>query len=111
MKDEKDMKKPFYASIALHIAVVIVILLDLPFLYSRPAREFKDDLPIMIDLSQLKIAEKTNLPKKVEKKKETKKEVKKECSSSTAARDTFPRFPISPGLLRSGWQAACPSPR
>ena len=78
MKDERDMKKPFYASIALHIVVVIVILLDLPFLYSKPAREFKDDLPIMIDLSQLKIAEKTNLPKKVEKKKEEKQEVKKE---------------------------------
>jgi len=78
VKDERDMKKPFYASIALHIVVVIVILLDLPFLYSKPAREFKDDLPIMIDLSQLKIAEKTNLPKKVEKKKEEKQEVKKE---------------------------------
>ena len=78
MKDERDMKKPFYASIALHIVVVIVILLDLPFLYSKPVREFKDDLPIMIDLSQLKIAEKTNLPKKVEKKKEAKQEAKKE---------------------------------
>ena len=98
MKDEKDMKKPFYASIALHIAVVIVILLDLPFLYSRPAREFKDDLPIMIDLSQLKIAEKTNLPKKVEKKKETKKEVKKEVKKEdkTPKVETKPLPPPSP---------------
>ena len=92
------MKKPFYASIALHIAVVIVILLDLPFLYSRPAREFKDDLPIMIDLSQLKIAEKTNLPKKVEKKKETKKEVKKEVKKEdkTPKVETKPLPPPSP---------------
>ncbi len=98
MKDERDMKRPFYASIALHIVVVIVVLLDLPFLYSKPAREFKDDLPIMIDLSQLKIAEKTNLPKKVEKKKEAKKEVKKEVKKEekTPKVETKPLPPPSP---------------
>lgn len=98
MKNERDMKRPFYASIALHIVVVIVVLLDLPFLYSKPAREFKDDLPIMIDLSQLKIAEKTNLPKKVEKKKEAKKEVKKEVKKEekTPKVETKPLPPPSP---------------
>lgn len=96
MKNEKDMKKPFYASIALHIAVVIVILLDLPFLYSKPAREFKDDLPIMIDLSQLKIAEKTNLPKKIEKKKEVKQEAKKEAKKEDKKEDKTPKVETKP---------------
>ena len=90
------MKKPFYASIALHIVVVIVILLDLPFLYSKPAREFKDDLPIMIDLSQLKIAEKTNLPKKVEKKKEVKQEAKKEAKKEDKKEDKTPKVETKP---------------
>ena len=96
MKNERDMKRPFYASIALHIVVVIVVLLDLPFLYSKPAREFKDDLPIMIDLSQLKIAEKTNLPKKVEKKKEAKKEVKKEVKREVKKEDKTPKVETKP---------------
>lgn len=80
------MKKPVLASVALHIAVILAILLDLPMWFSSP-RPVPEEAVVIVDLSQVKIAEMTNLPKKREKKpkKEAPKKVEETKTPKTKA--------------------------
>jgi len=59
------MKRPsLYKSIALHLAAVLVVMIDLPD-FGRHKLEI-GQAPIIVDLSQVKISEMTNLPPKAQ---------------------------------------------
>ena len=60
------MKNPVLASIALHLAVFIVLLADIPFWYTAPKKDRIVPPPIIVDISKVEIAPKTNLPVKKE---------------------------------------------
>ena len=66
------MKKYLYKSIGLHIAVFLLLVLDLPFY--RP-RLTIGQAPIIVDLKDVKLAEMTNLPPKAVQGKEEQKAV------------------------------------
>ena len=66
-------KSSLYKSIGLHLAVIILITVDLPSFY-RP-KLVMGQAPIIVDLSEVKISEMTNLPPKAEVGEETKKAV------------------------------------
>lgn len=71
------MKKSYvYKSVALHIAVVLLCVLDVPFL--KPKRTFDNQPPIMVNLDNVKIADVTNLPEKAERGPERKPATRKE---------------------------------
>lgn len=57
------MKKSLYKSLALHIAVVIVFALNLPLFWSNQKTTISQ-VPIIVDLKDIKISEMTNLPPK-----------------------------------------------
>lgn len=65
------MKNSLYKSLALHLAVLIVFLVDLPMFWHKddPFRQ----VPIIVDLNNVKISEMTNLPPKAKMGKEDKK--------------------------------------
>lgn len=69
-------KNYVYKSVALHIAVVLLCVFDIPFLGSK--RNFDEQPPIMVDLENVKISDTTNIPAKAvrgpEKKPATRKE-------------------------------------
>ena len=73
-----------YKSVALHIAVAMLCIFDVPFLKHK--RTFDEKPPIMVDLANIKIADKTNLPEKAvvgkEKKPATRKAQPKETASA-----------------------------
>lgn len=71
------MKNPVLASIALHLAVFIILLLDLP-LWSTVPRDKIVPPPIIVDISKVKIAPETNLPDKKQNVKNTQKQKKVE---------------------------------
>lgn len=81
------MKKPLLASVALHIAVVVAILVDLPMWFSSP-RPLPEDAPIIVDLSQIKISEMTNLPKQRTKKTTKENPVKKNETKVVKVKET-----------------------
>jgi len=56
------MKKYLYRSIALHIAVFIIFVMDLPMLFRPKMTTFQ--APIIVDLKDVKLGEMTNLPPK-----------------------------------------------
>lgn len=58
------MKSSLYKSMALHIVVLILIVVDLP-LFGRHDMTL-DQVPIIVDLDQVNISEMTNLPAKAE---------------------------------------------
>lgn len=64
------MKKALYKSLALHLLVLIIFVIDMPLLWHRddPFRQ----VPIIVDLNKVKISEMTNLPPKAKKGKEAK---------------------------------------
>ncbi len=71
------MKKSYvYKSVALHIAVVLLCVFDVPFLMKE--RTFDDQPPIMVDLENIKISDTTNIPEKAVKGKERKPATRKE---------------------------------
>lgn len=55
-------KNYVYKSVALHIAVVLLCVFDIPFLGSK--RNFDEQPPIMVDLENVKISDTTNIPAK-----------------------------------------------
>lgn len=56
------MKQSLYKSLALHLAALIIIMVDLPlFWWNRPTLT---QVPIIVDLNNVKISEMTNLPQK-----------------------------------------------
>lgn len=56
------MKESLYKSIALHVAVLILFMVDVPALWHRDM--VIDQVPIIVDLNDVKISEMTNLPPK-----------------------------------------------
>ncbi len=56
------MKSALYKSLALHAAVILLFAVDLPLFWRRDM--VLDQVPIMVDLEQVKISEMTNLPAK-----------------------------------------------
>lgn len=58
------MNKHLIHSIALHIAVVILFLIDMPELWHQDMT--LGQAPIIVDLSEVRIDEFTNLPAKAE---------------------------------------------
>ncbi len=61
------MKKPLLASIVMHIVLITAILIDLPIWTHVPKNNPKENI-VFVDLSKIKIAEISNLPKTKEKK-------------------------------------------
>ena len=71
------MKKSYvYKSVALHIAVVLLCVFDVPFLSHK--RTFDEQPPIIVDLENIKITDTTNLPEKAVRGKERKPATRKE---------------------------------
>ena len=71
------MKKSYvYKSVALHIAVVLLCVFDIPFLTHK--RDFDEQPPIIVDLENIKITDTTNIPGKAVKGKERKPATRKE---------------------------------
>ena len=64
------MKESLYKSLALHLVVLIIFLVDLPKFWHNDA-PFKQ-VPIIVDLNKVKISEMTNLPPKAKVGKEDK---------------------------------------
>ena len=64
------MRKSLYKSLALHLLVFIIFMIDLPLFWHRddPFRQ----VPIIVDLNNVKISEMTNLPPKAKRGKEAK---------------------------------------
>lgn len=56
------MKSALYKSLALHLLVLLLITVDLPWMWHRDM--VLDQAPIIVDLEQVKISEMTNLPAK-----------------------------------------------
>lgn len=80
------MRKSYvYKSVALHIAVFLLCVLDIPYFYSQ--HDFDETPPIMVDLNDVVISDMTNLPEKAirgeEKKPATRKEKPQEEATST----------------------------
>ena len=57
-----SMKQSLYKSLALHLVVLIIFLIDMPKFWHNddPMRQ----VPIIVDLNKVKISEMTNLPPK-----------------------------------------------
>jgi len=70
-----------YKSVALHIAVVLLCVLDLPILNAK--RQFDEQPPIIVNLEDVVITEKTNLPEKAIRGKEEKPATRKEAAKET----------------------------
>lgn len=71
------MKKSYvYKSVALHIAVVLLCVFDIPFLTHK--RTFDEQPPIIVDLENIKITDTTNIPEKAVKGTERKPATRKE---------------------------------
>lgn len=56
------MKNSLYKSLGLHLAVLLIFLIDVPYFWRRNMTI--DQVPIIVDLNQVKISEMTNLPPK-----------------------------------------------
>lgn len=56
------MKSAFYKSLALHLIALLLITVDFPWMWHRDM--VLDQVPIIVDLEQVKISEVTNLPAK-----------------------------------------------
>ncbi len=65
-----------YKSVALHIAVVLLCVLDIPFLSGH--HDFDDQPPIIVDLENIKISDMTNIPEKAVRGEEKKQATRKE---------------------------------
>ncbi len=61
-RKNKIMKEALKKSIALHVAVFLVFMLDLPLFWNN--RMTIEQVPIIVDLNDVKISEMTNLPPK-----------------------------------------------
>ena len=57
-------KSSLYKSLALHAVVILLVMIDLPFLWRKNMT--LDQVPIIVDLNDVKISEMTNLPSKAE---------------------------------------------
>lgn len=79
------MKKYFYRSVALHIAVFIIFVIDMPNLF-KPKMTV-GQAPIIVDLKDVKLAEMTNLPPKAVFGEEEKKAVVKEKTPPKYAKE------------------------
>ena len=64
------MKNALYKSLALHLAAFLIIIIDVPFLWHRNMTI--NQVPIIVDLNDVKISEMTNLPPKAKRGKEEK---------------------------------------
>ena len=91
-------KRYLYSSIGLHIAVFLLLVLDLPY-FGRP-KITMGQAPIIVDLKDVKLAEMTNLPPKAvfgkENKKATVPEKKKSAPKWTTEETAKPDLPPPP---------------
>lgn len=69
-------KKYVYSSIIFHIAIVLLCVIDISFLSGK--REFDEQPPIIVDLSDVKISDMTNIPELAVKGEERKVATRKE---------------------------------
>jgi hypothetical protein len=69
------MKNAVYKSLILHIAVVILLALEIPYWGGKKIKI--EQAPIIIDLKDVKISEMTNLPELAKRAKKTQKAIKK----------------------------------
>ena len=81
------MKEALYKSLALHTVVLLLIIIDLPFSWFH--KPVISQVPIIVDLNQVKISEMTNLPAKAKFGKENKKAstVKRKVEESYTKKD------------------------
>lgn len=56
------MKNSLYKSMGLHLAVLLIFIIDVPYFWRRNMT--LDQVPIIVDLNEVKISEMTNLPPK-----------------------------------------------
>ncbi len=84
------MKNSLYKSLALHVAVFIILIIDLPFLSGQ--RDDVMQVPIIVDLKDIKISEMTNLPPKAKFGKEDKEanQVKRKIEEAYTPPETKP---------------------
>jgi len=71
------MKSALYKSLALHLAVLLLITVDVPWIWHRDM--VLDQVPIIVDLEQVKISEMTNLPSKAKQGEEDKPAVRQKA--------------------------------
>lgn len=64
------MKQSLYKSLALHLVAVLLIMVDIPLFWNN--RSSLNQVPIIVDLNNVKISEMTNLPPKAKMGKEDK---------------------------------------
>lgn len=109
------MKKYLYRSIALHITVLLLFVIDLPML-RRPKISI-GQAPIIVDLKDVKLGEMTNLPPKAvfgeEEKKATvtQKEPKKFTKEEAAQKPVSEPEPEKTELLKESFVAPEPEPK
>ncbi len=78
------MKKSYiYKSIILHITVVLLCVIDIPFLSGRP--DFDEQPPIIVNLDDVTISDTTNIPEKAVRGEERKPATRKEMPVEEAA--------------------------
>lgn len=87
------MKKYLYRSIGLHIAVLLILIVDLP-MFGRHKMTM-GQAPIIVDLKDVKLSEMTNLPPKAVLGKEEKKAVQPEKSAPKWTSSKTPETPVS----------------
>lgn len=78
------MKKSYiYKSIILHITVVLLCVIDIPFLSGKP--DFDEQPPIIVNLDDVVISDTTNIPEKAVRGKERKPATRKEKPAEESA--------------------------
>ena len=83
------MRKSYvYKSVALHIAVFLLCIFDIPYFYSQ--HDFDETPPIMVDLNDVVISDMTNLPEKAIRGEERKTATRKEKPEKEQAASKTP---------------------
>lgn len=85
------MKNALYKSVALHLVVLILFLVDVPVFWRRNMTI--EQVPIIVDLNNVKISEMTNLPPKAKRGPEKNRQAK----SSARLKRTIPKTSLTNG--------------
>lgn len=85
----ENMNKAFKKSIILHIVVFLMLVIDLPLFWSN--RATLEQVPIIVDLKDIKISEMTNLPPKAKIGKEDKAASKVQRKVENYSKDPAPQ--------------------
>ena len=83
------MQKSYvYKSVALHIAVFLLCIFDIPYFYNQ--HDFEETPPILVDLDDVVISDMTNLPEKAVRGEERKPATRKEKPQAEQAATKTP---------------------